>query len=241
MSSSDVDVAGLGSRLGSVAVAVMVLSVGAAIAAQQPPSQGGAQPPRDHMEHRFDDAERYAKSFDNPARDAWQMPARVIEALGLTPGQAVADIGAGTGYFSVRLARAVPSVTVYAVDVEPSMIAYLRKRAVAEQLKNIVAIQAAPDRPNLPQPVDVVLIVDTYHHLPGRVEYFRNLRQSLKPGARVAIVDFRKDAPEGPPVEFRFTAERIESELAQAGFRLVARHDFLPRQHLLVFHAGGPQ
>lgn len=189
------------------------------------------------MQHRFDNPERFAKSFDDPARDAWQMPDRVIAALALQAGQAVADIGAGTGYFSTRLAKAVPTLTVYAVDIEPSMVAYLGKRAAAEHLKNIIPVQAGSGGPNIPQPVDLVLIVDTYHHLPNRVAYFRDLRKSLKPGARLAIVDFRKDAPDGPPVEFRFTVEQIESELEQAGFQLDARHDFLPRQHFLIFRA----
>lgn len=217
----------------------MTALLGVSLAAQQRPVQGGtAKPPQDHMEHRFDNPERWAKSFDDPARDEWQMPARVIDALGLQPGQSVADIGAGTGYFSMRMAKAVPALTVYAVDIERSMVAYLRKRADAEHVKNLVAVQAASDRPNLPQPVDLVLIVDTYHHLPNRVSYFRELRKSLKPSARLAIIDFRKDSPDGPPVEFRFTVEQIEGELRQAGFRLDTRHDFLPRQNFLVFRAG---
>src|SRR5947208_1160005 len=95
---------------------------------------GGAQQHRpqstpDHMEHRFDDPERYAKSFDDPARDGWQLPGRVIEALALPPTASVADIGAGTGYFSVRIAKAIPRGTVYASDVEPSMVEYIRKCA----------------------------------------------------------------------------------------------------------------
>jgi ubiquinone/menaquinone biosynthesis C-methylase UbiE len=196
------------------------------------------KPAPGHMEHRFDDPERYAKSFDDPARDQWQMPERVIEALGLKAGESIADIGAGTGYFSVRLAKAVPTATVYAVDIEPSMLAHIRKRAEAERLKNIVAVQAAAGGANLPQPVDIVLIVNTYHHLPNRVAYFEGLKKSLQPSARVAIVDFRKDAPGGPPVEFRLTAEQIEGELRDAGYRLDARHDFLPRQHFLVFRPG---
>jgi len=83
--------------------------------------------------------------------------------------------------------------------------------------------------------VDVVLIVDTYHHLPNRVAYFTELRRQLKPAARLAIVDFRKGAPDGPPDEFRFTPAQISKELEQAGFILAASHDFLPRQHFLVY------
>jgi ubiquinone/menaquinone biosynthesis C-methylase UbiE len=187
------------------------------------------------MQHRFDDPERYAKSFDDPARDAWQMPARVIDALKLSPDATVADVGAGTGYFTVRLAKAVSRGTVYAVDVEPAMLEHVRKRAKADGLSNVVTVQASDTSPKLAKPVDVVLIVDTYHHLPNRPAYFRELTKSLAAGGRVAIVDFRKDSPEGPPREFRFEAEQIISEMKQAGYEVSARHDFLPRQHFLVF------
>ena len=199
------------------------------VGAQQPP----AKP--DHMQHRFDDPERFAKSFDDPARDAWQMPDRVISALGLRRDSVVADVGAGTGYFSVRLAKAVPAGTVYAVDVEHAMLEHIRKRATAEGLKNLEPVHATSTSPNLPKPADVVLIVDTYHHLPNRATYFADLRKSLAPGGRVAIVDFRKDSPEGPPREFRFDAAQIVDEMKQAGYRLEAQHDFLPRQHFLLF------
>jgi cyclopropane fatty-acyl-phospholipid synthase-like methyltransferase len=189
----------------------------------------------DHMEHRFDNPKQLAKRFDDPARDAWQQPDRVIEALGLKRGQAVADIGAGTGYFTVRLAKSEAAPKVYAVDIEPSMVSYLSERAAQEKLNNVVAVQAAADTPNLPEPVDLVLIVDTFHHIGGREAYFRRLAKSLKPGGRVAIVDFRPDSPEGPPKEFRFTPEQIKSEMSKAGYTLSAQHDFLPRQHFLVF------
>ena len=187
------------------------------------------------MHHRFDDPERYAKSFDDPERDAWQMPARVIESLALAPDALVADIGAGTGYFSVRLARAVPRGTVYAADIEASMLEHLRKRAAGDGLKNVVAIQAGETSPNLPKAVDLAIVVDTYHHIPGRPTYFRGLAKSLTTSGRVAIVDFRKESPEGPPPQFRFEADQIIGEMKQAGYTLDARHEFLPRQHFLVF------
>jgi ubiquinone/menaquinone biosynthesis C-methylase UbiE len=199
--------------------------------AQKPPQP---QTP-DHMHHRFDDPEKYAKSFDDPARDTWQMPDRVIATLGVKAPMSVADIGAGTGYFSMRLAKVGPGITVYASDIEPAMIGHLQKRAAAEKMSNVTPVLANATSPNLPKPVDLIVIVDTYHHLPNREAYFRALRQSLTPSGRVAIIDFRKDAPDGPPVEFRFTAEQIEGEMKQAGFMLAAKHDFLPRQHFLVF------
>lgn len=207
--------------------------LGLAVAAQQ--HQPQSKP--DHMQHRFDDPERYAKSFDDPARDSWQMPSRVIDALELPPNASVGDIGAGTGYFSVRLAKAVPRGTVYAVDVEPSMLEHIRKRATGDHLSNLVTVRASGTSANLPKPVDLVIVVDTYHHLPTRTTYFRELAKSVAPGGRVAIIDFRKDSPEGPPPEFRFEADFIISEMKQAGYRLDTKHDFLPRQHFLVFRA----
>ncbi|MQA28479.1 MAG: methyltransferase domain-containing protein [Luteitalea sp.] len=196
----------------------------------------GAQHP-DHMEHSFADVERYSKVFDDPARDAWQMPDRVIAALGLRPGEVVADIGAGTGYFTVRLAKSAVAPKVYAIDVEKSMVEHIRQRATREALRNVVAVQSTSDRSNLPEPVDVVLIVDTFHHIPGRAAYFTALKKLMKPGARLAIVDFKKGSPEGPPEEFRFTAAQISAELAEAGFTLQTQHDFLPRQLFLIYSA----
>jgi len=201
----------------------------AATAQQQQPTTP------DHMQHRFADPERYAKSFDDPARDSWQMPARVIDVLKMSPDTSVADIGAGTGYFTVRMAKAVTRGMVYAVDVEPSMLEHIRKRAAGEHLQNVVTVHASGASPNVPKPVDIVLVVDTYHHLPNRPAYFRELMKSLATGGRVAIIDFRKDSPQGPPPQFRFEADQIIGEMKQAGYRLDARHDFLPRQHFLVF------
>jgi cyclopropane fatty-acyl-phospholipid synthase-like methyltransferase len=207
----------------------------AALLASIAGAQHHPQPPADHFDHEFKDAEEWAKTFDDPAREEWQMPERVVEALNLRPGEVVADIGAGTGYFSIRLAKAPARPKVYAVDIEASMLEHIRRRAAHEGLDNVHAVQAAPERSNLPEPVDVVLIVNTYHHIPNRVAYFSALRGLMKPGARLAIVDFRKGAPSGPPEEFRLEPDRISGELAKAGFSLDKSHDFLPRQLFLVY------
>jgi len=214
-----------------------VFLLAAAVALSQSKEQEKAH--ADHMEHHFDPKES-AKSFDDPARDTWQLPDRVIAALNLKRGQIVADIGAGTGYFSVRLAKSEAAPKVYAADIERSMVSYLRERAAKEGLHNVIAVQAAADQPNLPEPVDLVLIVDTYHHIGDREAYFRRLAQSIKPGGRVAIIDFKPDSPEGPPKEFRFPLEKFKSEMGNAGYRLAAQHDFLPRQQFLIFEVAGP-
>jgi cyclopropane fatty-acyl-phospholipid synthase-like methyltransferase len=193
-----------------------------------------AQTPHTH-EHRFSGAERWARVFDDPARDRWQKPDEVIAALALTPDATVADIGAGTGYFAARLARAVPKGRVYAVDIEPDMVRYLGERAKREGLPNLRPVLGKPDDPQLPESVDRVLIVDTYHHIGDRVAYFERLRARLKPGAEIAIVDFTLDSPVGPPRSARVAADVVRAEMQRAGYALAAQHDFLPHQYFLVF------
>jgi SAM-dependent methyltransferase len=196
-----------------------------------------AQSPDTHR-HRFHDADKWAKVFDDPARDAWQKPHEVIVALGLAPDALVADIGSGTGYFAARLAHRVPKGRVYGVDTEPDMVKHLAERAKREGLANLVSLAGAPDDPRLPERVDLFLLVDVYHHIAKREEYFRKLQASLKPGGRVAIIDFRVEAPMGPPKRERISPERVRAELGRAGYVLAEEHDFLPNQYFLVFRPG---
>ncbi len=189
----------------------------------------------DHSRHSFGGAEKWSQIFDDPARDEWQKPDDVIRALKLAPEALVADIGAGTGYFAVRLARAVPKGRVYGVDAEPDMVRYLNQRAQREGLANLTAVAAKPADPSLPAPVDLVILVDTYHHVPDRERYFRDLKKMLKPGGRLAIVDFTLDSPVGPPKRARIPADRVKEELARAGYALAEEHGFLPNQYFLVF------
>lgn len=193
-----------------------------------------AQSPPTHQ-HSFGDAEKWAHVFDDPERDAWQKPHEVIKALALKPDAAVADLGAGTGYFSARLANMFPKATVYAADVEPDMVKYLGERAKREGLKNLKPVAAQPNDARLPAKVDLILLVDVYHHVEDRSRYFRKLAASLKPGGRLAVIDFRLDSPEGPPKESRIAPEKVKAELTAAGYALAAEHGFLPRQYFLVF------
>lgn len=187
--------------------------------------------------HRFEDPERWAERWDAPERDEWQKPDAVIAALGLAADAHVADVGAGTGYFSVRFARALPEGRVYAVDVEPGMVEHVRKRAEAEGLGHLQAVLAAPDDPKIPAPVDVLFLCNTYHHITDREAWFRRARASLKPGGRVVVVDYRPDFDgPGPPPAMRLSADAVVAEMQAAGYRLAHRDaELLPRQYLLVF------
>ena len=215
-------------------VGVGVIGCGSGAAETAPPSHGHHG---QGMHHRFDDAEAWSATFDAPERDGWQMPERVVETLALAPNAEVADLGAGTGYFSMRLARAVPEGHVHAIDVEPSMVRHLANRAAEERLTNVRAIEGTATETGLSQTVDLVLVVDTFHHIATRPVYFAAVRAQLNPGGRVVIIDFQMDSEMGPPREFKIAPEIVEAEMREAGFRLSASHAFLPEQYFLEFVA----
>lgn len=183
--------------------------------------------------HRFDDAESWAERFDDPARDEWQKPDRVVATLVDRDDLVVADVGSGTGYFSVRFASALPAGLVIGADIEPDMVRYLNDRARTEGFSNLVSVLAAPDDPHLPAMADLVFLCNTYHHIDDRIDYFRRLEDQLTPGGRVAIVDYRPGSTKGPP--HKLPADDVKTEMAAAGYELVAEHDDLPEQYLLVF------
>src|SRR5258708_26811349 len=176
-----------------------------------------AQTPDTH-EHGFSGAERWAKVFDDPGRDSWQRPHEVIQVLGLAADAVVADIGAGTGYFTVRIAHMTPAGRVFAVDIEPDMIQHLAVRARRENLQNVTPLLAEPSDPMLPAPVDLALLVDTYHHIADRVAYFRRLKGHLNPAGTVAIIDFTADSPIGPTAAGRVTPAEAKKEKSRASY-----------------------
>lgn len=186
------------------------------------------------MPHRFADAEEWAATFDDPERDAWQRPDEVVAALALSDGMRVADVGAGTGYFAARLARAVPGGEVVATDVEPDMVRYLEARASREGLANLRAVAASASASGLaPASVDRVLVVNVWHHIEDRASYARDLAAALRPGGRVLVVDFRLDAERGPPPEHRLPAESVVADFEAAGLEARVLPSALPEQYLV--------
>lgn len=189
--------------------------------------------------HRFDDPAAWAAEFESPEREAWQQPDRVVASLGLAPDDRVADIGAGTGYFAVRFAAAVPQGKVYAVDIEPSMVEWLAKRGAEQGLSNFEAIAGGSDDPNLPEAVDVVFMCNVFHHLADAKAYFGTVARKLEPDGRVVIVDFRADNPDhapGPPKAMRMAADEVITIMQSAGYELVRRdEELLEWQYVLEF------
>ncbi len=186
----------------------------------------------------FGSIERYIEVMEEPERAAWQMPERVVEVLPIRPGWSIADIGAGSGYFSRRFSRAVgPGGTVYAVDIEKGMIDYIDKRSKDEGFKNIKTILAKPDDPLLEEKsVDMVFICDTFHHIEDRTDYVKRLMPALRPGGRLVIVDFKLVAtPVGPPMRMRLSREQVIREVEAGGFELEGEFYFLPYQYFLIF------
>jgi len=175
-------------------------------------------------------------AYEGFSRDQWQQPDKVIAALGLKPGDIVADLGSGGGYFTFRLAQAVaPNGKVYAVDVDRDMIALVGERARKEAPSMVETILAKPNDPALPATVDLVFTSNTYHHIDDRVAYFTNLRKYLRPAGRVAIIDFDRRAWLEGLLRHYTPGEFIQREMEQAGYVLQKSYDFLDRQSFLIF------
>ncbi|MDB4930473.1 MAG: Methyltransferase type 11, partial [Myxococcaceae bacterium] len=166
-------------------------------------------PSTHHHPHPFADADRSAQLLDDPSRDEWQRPDEVVRALGLAPSMTVADVGAGTGYFAMRLARAVPQGQVIATDLEPDMVRHLGERARREHLPKLRAVLATPTSSGIRRgEVDAILVVHVWHHVADRAALARDLAAALKHGGRLWVVDFARDAERGPPPEMRLAPER---------------------------------
>jgi predicted methyltransferase len=190
----------------------------------------------DPMVHRFEDPARWAKEFDDPARDAWQKPAELMTVMQLLPGMTVADLGAGTGYLLPHLCRAVgPRGKVLALDIEASMVRYLEARIAREKLSGATAKQVALDDPQLAEAsVERIVVLDVWHHVPERVAYAKKLLRALTPTGALYIVDFTQESAHGPPKKHRLTPQAVIAELTAAGLRAEVVSESLPDQYVVV-------
>jgi ubiquinone/menaquinone biosynthesis C-methylase UbiE len=208
-------------RLAAVMIGVMVC--GAALAAQQ-----------QHV-RLFRPAD--LGLLEGPDRDAWQRPDQIMDALRIGDGSKVADLGAGSGWFTVRLARRVgPNGRVWAEDIQRQMIDAISRRVTRENLPQVKPVLGEPNDPKLPAPVDAVLIVEAYHEMDQPVVLLKNVARYLNPGGRIGIVEFKKDgAGPGPDMKDRVDPEEVIRNAEAAGLVLESSEKFLPYQYMLVF------
>jgi len=203
------------------------------------------KPEHNHSTHgahgHSDNLDDYIARQESPDRAKWQMPDEVVAALKLEPGQRVADVGCGPGYFTIPIAKAVgPTGKVWAVDTEPKMLARTREHAIAAGLSNIEYVHCLADDPRLPAAsADTILIVNTFHHFADRRAYVAKLRQALLPGGRIVNIDFipkpREQRGFGPPLEMQLSRETVDADMAAAGLHPAKVHEFLPEQYFVEY------
>ncbi|HOX43942.1 MAG TPA: class I SAM-dependent methyltransferase [Myxococcota bacterium] len=189
----------------------------------------------------FADVEKYIAFLERTDRAIWQKPDEVIAALGLQGTETIVDLGAGSGYFSFRLARAVPAGKVVAADTEPEMIRHLHHKLVADGVPNLEAALIQPDDPGIPGDADLVFVCDVLHHVADRGAWLGKLFARMKPGARLVLIEFKEGAlPEGPPESVKIPRATLVELVRKAGLELVAeRAELLPYQTFLLFRRPG--
>lgn len=175
--------------------------------------------------------------LDRPERDSEEHTTRALEALDLRPGMTVADIGAGSGYYTVRMARLVgPSGRVYATDIQPGMIEILKRRLAEQRLDHVVPVLGTAENPGLPAgAIDLALMVDVYHELSSPQTFMRRLREALAPAGRLVLVEYRKEDPRVPiqPLH-KMSVGQVRQELGADGYTIERVIDVLPWQHMIV-------
>jgi SAM-dependent methyltransferase len=188
----------------------------------------------------FAEVEKYIEFLERPDRAAWQKPGDVVRALGLHGDETVLDLGAGSGYFSFQLARAVPRGKVVAADLEPEMIRHIHHKAVAEGITNLAPVIIKTDDPQVPLDADMVFICDVLHHVQDRQAWLKKMVSEMKPGARLVLIEFKEgNLPEGPPEAVKIPRQRMVELVNQAGLALEGeKPDLLPYQVFLVFRKG---
>jgi len=178
--------------------------------------------------------------LERPGRAEQERPEITLRAMALHPGETVAEIGCGTGFYARRLAGLVAPGTVYAEDIQPQMIDLLKRYAAGEGIANIVTIVGTETDPRLPPGrMEWILLVDVYHEFQQPRPMLRKIRESLAPGGRVALVEYRKEGESAAHIhpEHRMSVEQVLAEWLPAGFELVERREELPTQHLFIFKA----
>jgi ubiquinone/menaquinone biosynthesis C-methylase UbiE len=187
--------------------------------------------------HDFDKPDEYAQEWNAESRDDWQKPGQVIDLMGIKPGDTVADLGTGTGYFLPHLSKAVgANGRVLALDVSDEMLRYVTDNIVPGLAHdNLSTRKVKRQDPGLSaDSVDSVLTVNTWHHIKNRVSYAEKIYRALRPGGTFVDVDYTKETPQGPPTKIKLTPQQVADELKQAGFEVQIAAESLPKQYVVV-------
>ena len=182
--------------------------------------------------------------LDRPEREAEEAPEQALDALGIRAGMVVADVGAGTGYMSLRMARRVgPTGKVYANDLQPEMLQKLRSKSQREKLSNVETVQGTESDPKLPpNTMDLVLLVDVYHEFSQPQAMLDKIRESLKPDGRLVLLEYRKEDPKVPiRPEHKMSVAEVKTEVEAEGYKLDQVIEKLPRQHIIIFRKTSPR
>jgi ubiquinone/menaquinone biosynthesis C-methylase UbiE len=183
--------------------------------------------------------EAYARTLEGPERVARMQVARVIETLGIKPGDRVADIGSGSGLFTRPLANAAgPKGLAFAIDIDAGLLKVVERSAKEAKIDNIRTVLAATDDPKLPEPVDLAFICDALHHIGNQGPYMKTLNKYVKPGGRVAVIDFSERWPSGHE-SMRFTVAQLDGWMKEAGFARESSHDWLDNSFFIVYRKEG--
>jgi ubiquinone/menaquinone biosynthesis C-methylase UbiE len=227
---------GFARAIAGAIVAVLTITVWA----QSPSSLQGQVPARSQQHGKLFPPEDLGL-LDPPDRDIWQKPDQIMDALGIADASIVADFGAGSGFFTVRLARRVgPNGIVYAQDVQLEMVNAISRRVQREGLTNVRTVMGKGNDPNFPRAamrkLDAILMVGVYHEIEGRVTLLTNLAAALRPQGRIGIIDFRAaGGGPGPAIEERVDPQMVIEDAANAKLRLLSQESFLPYQFFLIF------
>jgi ubiquinone/menaquinone biosynthesis C-methylase UbiE len=179
-----------------------------------------------------------ARWLDREERDVEEEPDRALDAIRIVKGSTVADVGAGSGYMTLKMAERVgPEGKVFATDIQPQMLAMLRERLTRQKITNVTLVQGAVDDPRLPpNSLDLILMVDVYHEFSEPQKMLRGMREALKPGGRMVLLEYKKEDPSIPiRLEHKMTVAEAKLEVEAEGFRLARVGTELPRQHILIF------
>ncbi len=199
-----------------------------------PLRKAGIEP---HHMKPFESTEKYIAFLEREDRAGWQKPDAIVKALRLRGTETVSDVGAGSGYFTFRFARALPHGNVRAIDIEPEMIRHVHHKAMSDGMTNIEVVLATADDSKVSADSDLVFICDVLHHVDEREKWLERIHETIGSSARIALIEFKEgELPAGPPESMKIPKNEIVALLEKAGFRLVEDHsELLPYQHFLVF------